>query len=186
MDQTKELEWSDRMGVLLLSNENFSNGPNTTYWRVWSLIDLYWLNIHNSMPVTDQQIMTIKWSYNHIALKIYTDELWWFAILQRKTRSKGGYALWGLFRFFKIGTFSSQHFQLTALSNNEMHLNVLAFLQDANVVINSPEQFYSKRYDRDSLKTWFHIVQLQWLGFDYDKRDNVTAIEEFISWIIPQ
>ena len=82
---------------------------------------------------------------------------------------------------FKIDTFSSQHFQIT-----KMLLNVLALLQDANVVINSPEQFYSKRYDRDSLKTWFHIVQLQWLGFDYDKRDNTTAMKEFISWIIPQ
>ena len=85
------------------------------------------------------------------------------------------------FAFFKIDTFSSQHFQIT-----KMLLNVLALLQDANVVINSPEQFYSKRYDRDSLKTWFHIVQLQWLGFDYDKRDNATAMKEFISWIIPQ
>ncbi|KAF6024455.1 hypothetical protein EB796_017233 [Bugula neritina] len=54
-------------------------------------------------------------------------------------------------------------------------------------LLKNPGLFYQKRSklkdDYNGQKTLFHLSQLQWLGFDYNKKDNVTAMEEYIKYI---
>ena len=50
--------------------------------------------------------------------------------------------------------------------------------------------FYSHRAvlgdQYNGLESIFHLSQLQWLGFDYALRDNLTAISEYIRYITPK
>ena len=70
-----------------------------------------------------------------------------------------------------------------------MHSNVdllLSSLQTASEVLANDKLMFKKRGGRLHINTYFVIPQLQWLGFDYDKRFNSTAIQEYIAYIVPK
>ncbi|KAF6033070.1 GAL3ST1 [Bugula neritina] len=55
----------------------------------------------------------------------------------------------------------------------------------AESVISNRDVLYKQR-NQGGVKTYLHLVQLQWLGFDYNNRNNLTAIKEYISYIVPK
>ncbi|KAF6016977.1 hypothetical protein EB796_024720 [Bugula neritina] len=53
--------------------------------------------------------------------------------------------------------------------------------RDPNKIIRDDNILFKNRTARHAgLVNWFHIPFLQWLGFDYNQRKNMTAIKEFI------
>ena len=70
-----------------------------------------------------------------------------------------------------------------------MHSNVdllLSSLQTASEVLADDKLMFKTRGGMLRINTWYIIPQLQWLGFDYDKRFNLTAIQEYIAYIVPK
>ena len=63
---------------------------------------------------------------------------------------------------------------------------LLSSLQTASEVMANDKLMFKTRGGPLRIKAWFVIPQLQWLGFDYNKRFNSTAIEEYISYIVPK
>ena len=46
--------------------------------------------------------------------------------------------------------------------------------------------FHTNRTCKMNIRSWWHIPQLQWLGFNYDERNNITKIKEYIDFIVPK
>ena len=63
---------------------------------------------------------------------------------------------------------------------------LLSSLQTASEVLADDKLMFTTRGGSIPIKTWFVIPQLQWLGFDYNKRFNSTAIQEYIAYIVPK
>ncbi|XP_067950204.1 galactosylceramide sulfotransferase-like [Watersipora subatra] len=57
-------------------------------------------------------------------------------------------------------------------------------------VLSNNKWLYFARNDQNGgptgLRSWFHLAQLQWLGFDYSLKGNMTAITEYVHWLNKQ
>ena len=56
-------------------------------------------------------------------------------------------------------------------------------MQGINEVIADDSLMYKLRPEQ-GIKSWFHLPQLQWLGLPYKQRFNMTAIREYIEFIV--
>ena len=63
------------------------------------------------------------------------------------------------------------------------------FVQSADKVLKDNKTYVPRSVLNDEyngLKTIYHLSQLQWLGFDYSYRDNITAVQQYIDYIVPK
>ena len=58
--------------------------------------------------------------------------------------------------------------------------------QTPDQVVESDEKFFLVRKTLlySGMKSYFHLNQLQWLGFDYNQRDDIEAIKAFVEYTI--
>ena len=69
-------------------------------------------------------------------------------------------------------------------ANVQPYSDYLFFLlQGVNEVIADDSLMYKLRPEQ-GIKSWFHLPQLQWLGLPYKQRFNMTAIREYIEFIV--
>ena len=68
--------------------------------------------------------------------------------------------------------------------NEQLYNDCLVFpMQDVNEVVADDSLMYKLRQEQ-GIKSWFHLPQLQWLGLPYKQRFNMTAIREYIEFIV--
>ncbi|XP_067951347.1 galactose-3-O-sulfotransferase 2-like [Watersipora subatra] len=60
--------------------------------------------------------------------------------------------------------------------------------KSADKIIKNKAAFYMPRRNLNPMGfgSWFHLTQLQWLGFDYNQRDDLDAIKSYIDYIVPK
>ncbi|XP_067950203.1 galactose-3-O-sulfotransferase 2-like [Watersipora subatra] len=59
--------------------------------------------------------------------------------------------------------------------------------QTPQQILYNNRTLYAPRSEASGIATWFHLHQLQWLGFNYHRdKDNMTAIRQHIDWVVPK
>lgn len=67
-----------------------------------------------------------------------------------------------------------------------VHYNTFYCVQQTPEQLLNSSLIYTSRDEASGIESWLHLQQLQWLGFDYEQRDNLTAITQFVSSIVPK
>ena len=66
------------------------------------------------------------------------------------------------------------------------YLHVHYYFQSVEKIVMDDKLFHTNRTCKMNIRSWWHIPQLQWLGFNYDERNNITKIKEYIDFIVPK
>lgn len=58
-------------------------------------------------------------------------------------------------------------------------------LQSPEQIIMDDKLMFSSRSDATDVRSYFHLPQLQWLGFNYEEhKHNFTAVKDYVNHIV--
>ena len=60
------------------------------------------------------------------------------------------------------------------------------YLQSLEEIVMNDDLLYLNRTDMPEIHTWWYLLQLQRLGFNYDHRNDMDKIKDYIDLIVPK